>query len=46
MKIKIIMNNNALSGMCVTIDGIWIGYWIYWPLLHTTHKDKQLQRHR
>jgi hypothetical protein len=24
--------------MCVTIDGVWIGEWIYWPLTHThTH---------
>jgi hypothetical protein len=19
-----------------TVDGVWIGEWIYWPLLHTT----------
>jgi hypothetical protein len=25
-----------LSCDCVTIDGVWIGNWIYWPLVHTT----------
>jgi hypothetical protein len=20
----------------VTVDGLWIGYWIYWPLIHAT----------
>jgi hypothetical protein len=28
--------------MCVTIDGVWIGDWIYWPLTHTTQNYKQL----
>jgi hypothetical protein len=31
--------------MCVTIDGVWIGEWIYWPLIHTTQNYTQLQRH-
>jgi hypothetical protein len=31
---------------CVTIDGVWIGEWIYWPLIYTTRNYKQLQRHR
>jgi hypothetical protein len=22
----------------VTIDGVWVGYWIYWPLVYTTRK--------
>jgi hypothetical protein len=26
----------------VTIDGIWIGGWIYWPLIHTTRNYKHL----
>jgi hypothetical protein len=30
----------------VTIDGVWTGEWIYWPLIHTTWNYKQLQRHR
>jgi hypothetical protein len=30
----------------VTVDGVWIGYWIYWPLIHMTRKCRQLQRHR
>jgi hypothetical protein len=30
------------SSMCVTIDGVWIGEWIYWPLLHMTQNYKQL----
>jgi hypothetical protein len=30
----------------VTIDGVWIGEWIYWPLIHTTRNYKHLQRHR
>jgi hypothetical protein len=30
----------------VTIDGVWIGYWIYRPLLHTTRNYKQLQCYR
>jgi hypothetical protein len=24
---------------CVTTDGIWIGNWIYWPLVHTTQNS-------
>jgi hypothetical protein len=27
----------------VTIDEVWIGEWIYWPLMHTTRNYKQLQ---
>jgi hypothetical protein len=27
--------NNTVT-MCVTIDGVWIGEWIYWPLVYTT----------
>jgi hypothetical protein len=26
--------------MCVTIDGVWIGEWIYLPLIHTTRNYK------
>jgi hypothetical protein len=25
-----------LSRVWATIDGIWIGYWIYWPLIHVS----------
>jgi hypothetical protein len=25
-----------LSRICVTIEGVWINEWIYWPLIHTT----------
>jgi hypothetical protein len=31
--------------VCVTIDGVWIGDSIYWPLIHTTRNYKQLQHH-
>jgi hypothetical protein len=24
----------------VTTDGVWIGEWIYWPLMHTTRNYK------
>jgi hypothetical protein len=27
-------------GLCVTIDGVWIGDWIYWPLTHITPNCK------
>jgi hypothetical protein len=30
----------------VTIDGVWIGEWIYWPLVHPTRNYKHLQRYR
>jgi hypothetical protein len=30
----------------VTIDGVWIGEWIHWPLIHTARKYKYLQRQR
>jgi hypothetical protein len=30
----------------VAIDGVWIGYWVYWPLIHTTRNYRQLQRYR
>jgi hypothetical protein len=30
----------------VTRDGVWIGEWIYWPLIHTTRNYKQLLRYR
>jgi hypothetical protein len=36
----------TLSRVCVTIDGVWIGEWIYWPLIHTTRNYKQLQHRR
>jgi hypothetical protein len=29
----------------VTTDRVWVGEWIYWPLIHTTRNYKQLQRH-
>jgi hypothetical protein len=35
-----------LSHVGATIDGLWIGEWIYWPLIHMTRKYKQLQRYR
>jgi hypothetical protein len=35
-----------LSRTAVIIERVWIGEWIYWPLIHTTRKFKQLQRHR
>jgi hypothetical protein len=28
-------SNNVLSRVCVTIDGVCIGEYIYWPLVHT-----------
>jgi hypothetical protein len=31
--------------MGVSIDGVWIGVWIYWPLVHVTRNYKQLQRY-
>jgi hypothetical protein len=31
---------------CVTIDGVWIGEWIYWPLMHITRNYKHLQHYR
>jgi hypothetical protein len=33
---KEIIIHNLLSRFGVTIDGVWIEYWIYWPLLYTT----------
>jgi hypothetical protein len=30
----------------VATDGVWIGYWIYWPLIHSTRHYKHLQRYR
>jgi hypothetical protein len=30
----------------VTIDGVSIGEWIYWLLIHTIRNYKQLQNHR
>jgi hypothetical protein len=30
----------------VTVDGVWIGEWIYWPLIHTNWNYKWLQRYR
>jgi hypothetical protein len=29
-----------ITCICVTIDGVWIGKWIYWPLVHTTRNYK------
>jgi hypothetical protein len=31
--------------LCVTIDGVRIGEWVYWSLIYTTKNYKQLQRH-
>jgi hypothetical protein len=31
--------------VCVTIDGVWIGEWIYWPLIHAPRDCKKLQHH-
>jgi hypothetical protein len=31
--------------MCVTIDRVWIGEWIYWPLIHTTRNYKHIQHY-
>jgi hypothetical protein len=31
--------------MGMIIDGVWIREWIYWPLIHTTRNNKQLQRY-
>jgi hypothetical protein len=30
--------------VCVAIDGVLIGEWIYSPFIHTTRNYKQLQR--
>jgi hypothetical protein len=35
-----------LSRVGVTIDGVWVGEWIYWPLTHTPRHYKQLQHQR
>jgi microsomal dipeptidase-like Zn-dependent dipeptidase len=32
----------GMSHVCLSIDWVWIGEWIYWPLIHTTRNDKQL----
>jgi hypothetical protein len=29
---------DIVTSLCVTIDGVWIGERIYWPLTHTTWK--------
>jgi hypothetical protein len=34
-----------LSREGVAVNGVWIGYCIYWPLIHMTRNLKQLQRH-
>jgi hypothetical protein len=34
-----------LSSVWVTIDGVWIGELIYWPLTHTARNYKQLKCH-
>jgi hypothetical protein len=34
------------NNLGVTIDRVWIGEWIYWPLMHTTRNCKYLQRYR
>jgi hypothetical protein len=31
---------SILSRIGVTVDGVWIGEWIYWPLIHTTRNYK------
>jgi hypothetical protein len=41
------ISRNILSWfMGVTIDGVWTGEWIYWPLVHRTRNYKHLQRYR
>jgi hypothetical protein len=30
----------------MTVDGVWVGDSLYWPLIHTSRSYKQLQRHR
>jgi hypothetical protein len=43
---QILKNMNYYHYYChdwgVTIDGVWIGEWIYWPLIHTTRNHKHL----
>jgi hypothetical protein len=36
----ILAHLSALSRVGVTIDGVWIGEYIYWPLIHTTQNYK------
>jgi hypothetical protein len=40
------IDGKTISSVCVTIDGVFIGEWIYWPLIHATQSYKQSQRHR
>jgi hypothetical protein len=39
------MSNISYGHVWVTLDGVWIGEWIYWPLLHKTLNYKHLQRY-
>jgi hypothetical protein len=39
-------NWNIVMCMCVTIDRVWIGEWMYWPLIHLTRNYKHLQHYR
>jgi hypothetical protein len=41
-KIMIVMLSRFRS---FTVDGVWTGELIYWPLIHTTQNYKQLQSH-
>jgi hypothetical protein len=37
------LTSEILSRVGVTKDGVWIGEWIHWPLMHTTRNCKQLE---
>jgi hypothetical protein len=35
----------CIIALCVTIDAVWIGEWIYSPLIYMTRNYNKLQRH-
>jgi hypothetical protein len=37
---------NIVTIKGVTIDGVWTGEWVYWPLIHTTQNYRQLKHRR